>query len=292
MQNELSIEKGTLENASETLRFIQNVRTQIGLRALTADFVVGKWQGWFNVWLDLKNDPSETAQKAVEYGSAQRSRPSFERSPTVRKENIRACRTNRGHTDGCPRLYTRRNFIQICTFGCPANLCIYTTSQNPCWDIFTATRRRRCGRRLSGSTAYRTRTTYFVYYEPALTVFLDDRAQYEALLARKDEVVYDVYTLMRGKFPLDKLEKNLRLSDSDRGKHRSQNHPEVGHGPRPAQRHRRHEIAKKREKPPCIRSVIVPIAGKNWIFPSGTSARTAGSATGFYTAIGRRCCFC
>ena len=65
MQNELSIEKGTLENASETLRFIQNVRTQIGLRALTADFVVGKWQGWFNVWLDLKNDPSETAQKLL-----------------------------------------------------------------------------------------------------------------------------------------------------------------------------------------------------------------------------------
>ena len=47
----------------------------------------------------------------------------------------------------------------------------------------------------------------FVYYEPALTIFLDDRAQYEALLARKDEVVHDVYTLMRGKFPLDKLEK-------------------------------------------------------------------------------------
>ena len=46
----------------------------------------------------------------------------------------------------------------------------------------------------------------FVYYEPALTIFLDDRAQYEALLARKDEVVHDVYTLMRGKFPLDKLE--------------------------------------------------------------------------------------
>lgn len=65
MHNELSIEKGTLENASETLRFIQNVRTQIGLRALTADFVVGKWQGWFNVWLDLKNDPSETAQKLL-----------------------------------------------------------------------------------------------------------------------------------------------------------------------------------------------------------------------------------
>ncbi len=49
----------------------------------------------------------------------------------------------------------------------------------------------------------------FVYYEPALTVLLDDRAQYEALLARKDEVVYDVYTLMRGKFPLDKLEKTF-----------------------------------------------------------------------------------
>ena len=46
----------------------------------------------------------------------------------------------------------------------------------------------------------------FVYYEPALTIFLDDRAQYEALLARKDEVVRDAYTLMRGKFPLDKLE--------------------------------------------------------------------------------------
>ena len=52
MHNELSIEKGTLENTSETLRFIQNVRTQIGFRALTADFVVGKWQGWFNVWLE------------------------------------------------------------------------------------------------------------------------------------------------------------------------------------------------------------------------------------------------
>ena len=49
----------------------------------------------------------------------------------------------------------------------------------------------------------------FVYYEPALTVLLDDRAQYEALLARKDEVVRDVYTLMRGKFPLDKLEKTF-----------------------------------------------------------------------------------
>ena len=46
----------------------------------------------------------------------------------------------------------------------------------------------------------------FVYYEPALTIFPDDRAQYEALPARKDEVVHDVYTLMRGKFPLDKLE--------------------------------------------------------------------------------------
>ena len=49
----------------------------------------------------------------------------------------------------------------------------------------------------------------FVYYEPALTIFLDDRAQYEALLARKDEVVHDAYTLMRGKFPLDKLEKTF-----------------------------------------------------------------------------------
>lgn len=125
MHNELSIEKGTLENASETLRFIQNVRTQIGLRALTADFVVGKWQGWFNVWLDLKNDPSETAQKLLNTVLNNGAGHPLNDPQLFRKGNIRACRTNRGHTDGCPRLYTRRNFIQICTFGCPANLCVY-----------------------------------------------------------------------------------------------------------------------------------------------------------------------
>ena len=48
-----------------------------------------------------------------------------------------------------------------------------------------------------------------------------------------------------GKIPSGQAGKNFRLSDSDRGKHRSQNHPEVGHGPRPAQRHRRHEMTHK-----------------------------------------------
>lgn len=87
------------------------------------------------------------------------------------------------------------------------SVCIYTTSQDPCWDIFTATRRRRLREAIVGKYRIPNPNDVFVYYEPALTIFLDDRAQYEALLARKDEVVRDVYTLIRGKFPLDKLEK-------------------------------------------------------------------------------------
>ena len=125
MHNELSIEKGTLENTSETLRFIQNVRTQIGLRALTADFVVGQWQGWFNVWLDLKNDPSETAQKLLN---------------TVLHNGA-------GYPLNDPKRFGKEisdlaeqigDILMDMHIQMPRqSVCIYTTTQNLYWGMFT-----------------------------------------------------------------------------------------------------------------------------------------------------------
>ena len=59
----------------------------------------------------------------------------------------------------------------------------------------------------------------------------------------------------------------FRLSDSDRGKHRSQNHPEVGHGPRPAQQHRRHEIAKQRRNRHAYVPSLSLLRGEVGFFP-------------------------
>ena len=252
MHNELSIEKGTLENASETLRFIQNVRTQIGLRALTADFVVGKWQGWFNVWLDLKNDPSETAQKLLNTVLNNGAGHPLN-DPQLFGKEISELAERIGDILMDAHGYTRAEILSRYAHSDAPPICvyIYDFTRSVLGYIYghsSETLREA----IVGKYRIPNPNDVFVYYEPALTIFLDDRAQYEALLARKDEVVRDVYTLTTSS-----------AQDSE-----------------------------AKEKPPCIRSVIVPIAGKNWIFPSGTSARTAGSATGFYTAIGRRCCFC
>ena len=206
MHNELSIEKGTLENTSETVRFIQNVRTQIGLRALTADFVVGKWQGWFNVWLDLKNDPSETAQKLL--NTVLHNGAGYPlNDPKMFGKEISDLAEQIGDILMDAHGYTRAEIISRYAHSDAPPICvyIYDYTESVLGYVYGHS-----AEELSKMIAKKYRilnsNDVFVYYEPALTIFLDDRAQYEALLARKDEVVHDVYTLMRGKFPLDKLE--------------------------------------------------------------------------------------
>ena len=209
MHNELSIEKGTLENASETLRFIQNVRTQIGLRALTADFVVGKWQGWFNVWLDLKNDPSETAQKLLNTVLNNGAGHPLN-DPQLFGKEISELAERIGDILMDAHGYTRAEILSRYAHSDapPSCVYIYDFTRSVLGYIYghsSETLREA----IVGKYRIPNPNDVFVYYEPALTIFLDDRAQYEALLARKDEVVRDVYTLIRGKFPLDKLEKTF-----------------------------------------------------------------------------------
>jgi len=210
-----SIKSGELPPITPELqRYADRVWERWQLRVIYAKFEIAKVYFYSELYIDLKNGSNAKASKLLD--AVQRNNSGIWLNSVKRfgsevvgladaltDEYFSVIGTDRKTLCAGLEPYVSHNgqIQQICTY-------IYDFSESVLGYVYGHSAEE-LSKMIATKYCIPNPNDVFVYYEPALTVFLDDRAQYEALLARKDEVVYDVYTLMRGKFPLDKLEKNF-----------------------------------------------------------------------------------